>query len=150
MVYQESKFIPDLESWAGAKGLMQLMPETAKRFGVKDRNDPEESLEAATKIIKILWDRFGDVPDSTERIKFTMASYNCGYGHVVDARALAKSEGLNPNIWDNNVDDTILKLSYPESYNKDIIKNGYVRGVEPYTYVKQIFNRFENYSQFIE
>lgn len=150
MVYQESKFIPDLESWAGAKGLMQLMPETAKRFGVKDRTDPEESLEAATKIIKILWDRFEDVPDSTERIKFTMASYNCGYGHVVDARALAKSEGLNPNIWDNNVDDTILKLSYPESYNKDIIKNGYVRGVEPYTYVKQIFNRFENYSQFIE
>ncbi len=150
MVYQESKFNPELESWAGAKGLMQLMPVTAERYGVDDRSNPEESMKAATSVIKVLWDRFEDVPDTIDRIKLTMASYNCGYGHVVDARALAKSEKLNPNIWDGNVAESMLKLSYPENYNKSIIKHGYVRGVEPFTYVKQVFDRYDRYLQLIE
>ena len=150
MVFQESKFIPDLESWAGAKGLMQLMPVAADKYGVEDRTNPEESMQAATKIIRVLYDRFENVPDTTERIKFTMASYNCGYGHVEDARALAKSEKLNPNVWDGNVAESILKLSYPENYNKSIIKHGYVRGVEPFTYVKQVFDRYDRYTQLIE
>lgn len=150
MVFQESKFIPDLESWAGAKGLMQLMPVAAERYGVEDRTHPEESMKAATKIIQVLYNRFEDVPDSTERIKFTMASYNCGYGHVEDARALARSEKLNPNVWDGNVAESMLKLSYPENYNKPLVKHGYVRGVEPFTYVKQVFDRFDRYTQFIE
>jgi len=150
MVFQESKFNPDLESWAGAKGLMQLMPGTAERFGVKDRSDPEQSIEAATKVLKILWDRFEEIPDSVQRIKFSMASYNCGYGHVEDARNLARAEKLDPNKWDKNVEESILKLSYPENYNKSVIKYGYVRGVEPYTFVKEIFDRFDNYALFIE
>ncbi len=150
MVFQESKFNPGLESWAGAKGLMQLMPSTAESYGVDDRSNPEQSLEAATKVIKVLWDRFEDVPDTLERIKFTMAAYNCGYGHVVDARTLTRREKLNPNIWDENVAEAILKLSYPENYNRASIKHGYVRGVEPFTYVKQVFDRYENYAQFIE
>jgi len=150
MVFQESKFNPDLESWAGAKGLMQLMPSTAERYDVTDRSDPKQSLEAATKIIQVLWNRFEDVPDSTNRIKFTMASYNCGYGHVVDARALTKSENLDQDVWDGNVAESMLKLSYPENYNKPTVKHGYVRGVEPFTYVKQVFDRFDRYIQLIE
>ena len=150
MVFQESKFMPDLESWAGAKGLMQLMPRTAERFGVNDRTDPAQSIRGGTEILELLWDRFEDIPDSIQRIKFTMASYNCGYGHVVDARTLALEEGLDMYRWDNNVEETILKLSYPEYYNKPSIKYGYVRGVEPFTYVRQVFDRFVNYSHFIE
>ena len=150
MVYQESKFNPDLESWAGAKGLMQLMPVTAERYGVEDRSDPEQSMKAATEVIEVLWNRLEDVPDTTDRIKLTMAAYNCGYGHIEDARALAKSEKLNPNIWEGNVAEAILKLSYPENYNKPIVKHGYVRGVEPFTYVKQVFDRYEMYTQLIE
>ncbi len=150
MVFQESKFQPDLESWAGAKGLMQLMPRTAERFGVTDRTDPVQSIRGGTEILELLWGRFVDIPDSVQRIKFTMASYNCGYGHVVDARTLAFEEGLDMYRWDNNVEESILKLSYPEYYNKPSIKYGYVRGVEPYTYVRQVFDRFVNYSHFIE
>lgn len=150
MVYQESKFNPELESWAGAKGIMQLMPRTAERFGVTDRSDPEQSIRAGTEILELLWDRFIDIPDSIQRIKFTMAAYNCGYGHVVDARSLAYEEGLDMYRWDENVEESILKLSYPEYYNKPIIKYGYVRGVEPYTYIRQVFDRFKNYSHFIE
>lgn len=150
MIFQESKFNPNLESWAGAKGLMQLMPETADKYGVTDRSDPKESIEAATRIIRVLWDRFEDIPDTTQRIKFTMASYNCGYGHVVDARTLARKDKLDPKVWDGNVAESMLKLSYPENYNKSFIKSGYVRGVEPFTYVKQVFDRYDNYIQFIE
>ncbi|MFV0593071.1 MAG: transporter substrate-binding domain-containing protein [Draconibacterium sp.] len=150
MVFQESKFKPDLESWAGAKGLMQLMPGTAERFGVKDRTDPTQSIEAATEILQILWDRFDEIPDSIQRIKFTMASYNCGYGHVEDARNLAREDKLDPNKWDKNVEESILKLSYPENYSKKVVKYGYVRGVEPYTFVKEIFDRFDNYALVIE
>ena len=128
MVFQESKFQPDLESWAGAKGLMQLMPRTAERFGVTDRTDPVQSIRGGTEILELLWGRFVDIPDSVQRIKFTMASYNCGYGHVVDARTLAFEEGLDMYRWDNNVEESILKLSYPEYYNKPSIKYGYVRG----------------------
>ena len=150
MVFQESKFNPGLESWAGAQGLMQLMPGTAERFGVKDRTDPVQSMDAATKILELLWDRFEDIPDSVQRIKFTMAAYNCGYGHVEDARNLAKLDKLDPNTWDKNVEESILKLSYPENYNKSVVKYGYVRGVEPYTYVKEVFARYENYTLFLE
>ncbi|MFV0266492.1 MAG: transporter substrate-binding domain-containing protein [Draconibacterium sp.] len=150
MVFQESKFNPGLESWAGAQGLMQLMPGTAERFGVKDRTDPVQSMDAATKILELLWDRFEDIPDSVQRIKFTMAAYNCGYGHVEDARNLAKLDKLDPNTWDKNVEESILKLSYPENYNKSVVKYGYVRGVEPYTYVKEVFARYENYALFLE
>lgn len=150
MVFQESKFNPELESWAGARGLMQLMPGTAERFGVKDRTDPVQSMDAATKILELLWGRFEEIPDSVQRIKFTMAAYNCGYGHVEDARNLAKLDKLDPDTWDKNVEESILKLSYPENYNKSVVKYGYVRGVEPYTYVKEVFARYENYTLFLE
>ncbi len=150
LIYQESKFNPESESWAGAKGLLQMMPKTAERFGVKDLANAEESLKGGTGVLKLLWDRFDDVQDTTQRIKFTIASYNCGYGHVKDARFLAQQEELDSTLWDDNVEKMILKLSYPENYNKPGIKYGYVRGIESFNYVQQIFNRFEHYEQLVE
>lgn len=149
LVYQESRFDPKANSWAGANGLMQMMPATAKHLGVKDRSDPEESLEGGTKYLDILWERFEQVEDSIQRVKFTLAAYNCGYNHVVDAQSLARDEKLNPNIWDDNVEDMILKLSYREYYTKPFVKFGYVRGREPYLYVEDIFERYEHYKQLI-
>lgn len=150
LVYQESKFNPESESWAGAKGLMQMMPNTAERFDVTDRTNPEQSIKGGTGVLKLLWDRFDEVPDSVQRIKLAMASYNCGYGHVKDAQFLATKEGLDSNRWDSNVEEMILKLSYPENYNKEGVEYGYVRGIEPVTYVKQIFSRYDHYKQFVE
>ena len=150
MIYQESRFNPVSESWAGAKGLMQMMPQTAERYGVEDRTDPEDNLEGATKVLKVLWDRFIDIPDSVQRIKFTMAAYNCGYSHVIDARTLAEEDGIDSYRWDECVEESMLKLSYPENYNKPFIKYGYVRGIEPVSYVKQIFSRYEHYTQLLE
>lgn len=150
IIYQESKFNPESESWAGAQGLMQMMPATAKRFNVEDLTDPEENLAGGTRLLELLWNRFDEIPDSIQRIKLTLASYNCGYSHVVDAQKLAQKMGVKSDVWDENVEEMILKLSYPENYNKPFIEHGYVRGIEPFTYVKQIFSRYEHYTQFIE
>lgn len=150
LVYQESRFIPEAGSWAGAKGLMQLMPATAEELGVEDRLDPQQNVEGGTRFLNKLWNDFEEIQDSVQRIKFTMAAYNCGFYHVADARRLAVTDNLDPNVWDGNIENIILDLSYPETYNRPEVKYGYVRGIEPFTYVKQIFERYEHYTQFIE
>jgi len=108
LIYKESRFNPKASSWAGANGLMQIMPVTAKQLGIENRADPEDNIKGGTKFLNILWHRFEDIEDSTQRIKFSMASFNCGYNHVVDARNLAKEENVDPNVWDNNVEEIIL------------------------------------------
>ncbi len=148
-VYQESHFDPKTTSWTGAHGLLQLMPRTAESLGVKDTSDPDQSLWGGTKYLKKMLDRFEDIPDSLQKIKFCMAAFNCGYGHVRDAQRLAKLEGVDSLKWDDNVEEMILKLSYEENYSKPGINYGYVRGIEPHTYVKQIFTRYEHYLRFI-
>jgi membrane-bound lytic murein transglycosylase F len=149
-IYQESRFDPQASSWAGAGGLMQIMPSMADDLGIENRMNPEQSIEGGARYIKRLWENFEEVEDSVQRIKFTLASYNCGYYHVLDARTLAEMNNLDPNRWDDNVEEMILELSYPDNYNKEGIKYGYVRGIEPYTYVRQIFERFEHYRKFIK
>ena len=149
-IYQESKFDPKAKSWAGAKGLMQIMPPTAKELGIKDATDPVQSIRGGTTYLSQIYDRFTDIPDEIDRIKFTLASFNCGYGHLRDAQRLAGENQLNPLVWEDNVDKMLLALRFPKNYNKEIIKYGYVRGTEPFIYVEQIFERFQHYKQFID
>lgn len=150
LVYQESRFEPGASSWAEAEGLMQIMPATAAELGIEDRSDPEQSLRGGTKYLSQMYRNFESVPDSLERIKFTMAAFNAGLGHVEDAQRLALKRGLNPNIWEGNVEKMILALSYPKNFRDPVVRYGYLRGIEPYTYVGQIFERYGHYSQFIE
>lgn len=150
LVYQESGFKPKAKSWAGAKGLMQIMPITAKELGVSNRNDPEQSLKGGTRYLKKLYKRFDEIPDSLQRIKLTMAAYNCGYSHVKDAQFLAEQKNLDPLVWNENVEEMILALSEPSNYQIPGVKFGYVNGIEPVTYVDQIFKRYEHYIKFIE
>lgn len=149
LVYQESQFDPNARSWAKAKGLMQLMPATARELGVQNRSNPKQNLSGGTAYLAALYERWEAIPDSIQRIKFTLASYNCGYHHVVDAQRLARMQDKDPNRWDENVENALLKLSYPNYYNKDEMEYGYVRGIEPVTYVEQIFERYEHYRQLI-
>jgi len=148
-VYQESRFDPVAKSWAGAKGLMQVMPATAKSLGIKDISDPKESIRGGTDYLDLLYKRFTDIPDTRNRMIFSMASYNCGYGHVRDAQRLAEENELDPTIWLDHVEKMVLALSLPKNYNQPFIKHGYVRGAEPALYIKQIFERYDHYKQFI-
>ena len=148
-VYQESRFDANATAWTGARGLMQLMPSTAEELGVSDPSQPEQSLEGGVRYLHQLRGAFEEIPDSLQQIKFTLAAYNCGLGHVQDARRLAATRGLDPDRWDQNVDQMILALSYPKNYYNEVVQYGYLRGVEPYRYVKQIFERYAHYESLI-
>ncbi|MFT4849720.1 MAG: membrane-bound lytic murein transglycosylase F [Sediminicola sp.] len=148
-VYQESRFNPDAESWSGAVGLMQIMPATAESLGIEDTSDPTESIRGGAKYLNQMYKRFDNITDTLNRTKLSLASYNCGYGHVRDAQRLAEANGLDPSIWNDHVEKMVLALRLPKNYNKPFIKYGYVRGTEPVAYVEQIFERYNHFKQFI-
>ncbi len=151
MIYQESRFNPDVRSWAGAYGLMQLMPQTAARFGVDSTSTPNDNIRAGVKFIGWLNEQFEDVvPEKSERIKFILASYNVGYGHVRDAMRLAEKYKKDPLKWDENVDFYLLNKSNPEYFEDPVVQFGYCRGYEPYNYVYDILNRYEQYKFLIK
>ncbi len=150
LIYQESNFKNEASAWSGAAGLMQLMPGTAKDMGVKNRLDALENIRGGTRYLKTIYDAFYEITDSVQRVKFTLAAYNCGYFHVKDAQKLATLNQLDPDVWDGQVDKMILALTYPQNYNKKEIKYGYVRGQEPFNYVVEIFKRYDHYIRFID
>ena len=149
IIYVESKFNSYATSSQGARGLMQIMPPTARDLGIKDVTDPVDNIRGGTRYLKQMWNRWEEIPDSVQRMKFTLASYNCGYGHVKDAQNLAAKHGEDPKNWDESVKKYLLKLSYPEYYNDEVVRYGYARGIEPVTYVKQIMARYEHYRELI-
>jgi membrane-bound lytic murein transglycosylase F len=150
LIYQESQFNIDAKSWAGARGLMQMMPGTAKELGVNNIRDPRDNIAGGSAYLKKMFDRFTEVNDTIQRTKFAMAAYNCGYSHVRDAQKLAEFRELDPLTWDANVAEMIRALSFPQNYNLDFVKFGYVNGKEPYNYVDQIFKRYDHYTRFIQ
>lgn len=150
LIYQESRFKNEVSSWSGAAGLMQMMPATAKEMGVADRLDPKDNIRGGARYLKKIYEGFDKITDTEQRIKFTLASYNCGYFHVKDAQKLAQLNQLDPNVWEGNVDQMILALTYPQNFNKEEIKYGYVRGQEPFNYVVDIFNRYDHFVRFID
>ena len=148
LIYQESRFRSNASSWAGAQGLMQLMPAAAREVGLKSVYTPKNNIEAGTRYLTLLSDIWAHIEDTTQRIKFVMASYNCGYGHVKDAVRLAEKFGDDPDKWDNNVENYILKLNSEKYYTMPVVNNGFVRGREPYEYVREIFLRYRHYKKF--
>ena len=150
LVYQESQFKPNAKSWVGAYGLMQLMPTVLQKYGLDSTATAEQQIEAGIKHLKYKLRQVPDeITDSTERIKFTLASYNSGIGHVLDARRLTEKYGSNPNVWDNNVAEYILKLSNKKYYHDSVVYYGYTRGVETYNLVSEVMYRYEQYKNLI-
>ena len=147
--FQESRFRPAARSWAGAAGLLQLMPKTAKEFGVTNPLDPEDNVQGACKFLKWLeryWEK--RIPDDGERIKFVLASYNTGAGHVEDAQRLAEKYGGNPQKWED-VAYWLLQKSTQKYSSDEVVKFGFCRGLEPVNYVTNILERFDHYKQFV-
>ena len=144
LIYQESRFKLDLESEKGAFGLMQLMPVVMERYGIDYDATPEQQLHAAGQLITYLDNCLDNkVADSTERVKFVLAAYNAGLGHVYDAQRLAQKYGAAPDVWDNNVDYYILNKS--KYKNDTCCHSGFLRGTETYRFVEEVLDRFYQY-----
>ncbi|MDF1575137.1 MAG: transporter substrate-binding domain-containing protein [Bacteroidales bacterium] len=150
VIFQESRFNPEAVSWAGAFGLMQLMPITAGSYGITPDSPPEEQIRAGASFIKWLDERFDEViTDPDERIKFVLASYNIGLGHIQDARRLAERYNSDPDRWFGSVDEWLLKKSDPDYYSDPVVRHGFARGIETYNFVKDIMNRYEHYKNIV-
>lgn len=144
--YQESGFDPRAVSWAGACGLLQLMPATAARFGLGTNQlyDAESNVATATRYLSYLNKLFADVGHPAERISFVLAAYNGGEGHVRDAMALARRDGRDATRW-NVVEPYVVGLSEPRYYRDPLVRFGYLRGSETADYVRQIQSRWASY-----
>lgn len=150
LIYQESRFIPDVVSAAGAYGLMQIMPETGKNFGIDIKSSPVNNIRAGIKYINWLHGIFDKrIPDPQERMKFILASYNAGPGHVLDAMKLAEKHGQDPTIWNDNVAVWLQRKSDPLYYRDEVVKNGYFTGKESVAFVSEVLGRYEHYKNII-
>jgi membrane-bound lytic murein transglycosylase F len=150
LICQESRFDPAVESGRGAYGLMQIMPETAQAMGIDITTSPEENIRAGIKYINRLHSIFDKkVSDPEERIRFILAAYNAGPGHVLDAMKLAAKNGMDPQKWEGNVEVWMLKKSKPEYYNDSVVKSGYFKGVESVNFVSEVMNRYEHYRNMV-
>ncbi|MCY4603273.1 MAG: membrane-bound lytic murein transglycosylase MltF [Gemmatimonadetes bacterium] len=142
-MYQESKFDPQATSWVGARGLMQIMPVTGRELGFTDLHDPEENIHAGVKYLSQLANRFDPQIPIEERMRFALAAYNVGYGHVLDARRLARENGWNPDRWFGNVEQAMRLLAKPAYYKR--ARYGFCRCGQPVHYVGNIQNMYDAY-----
>jgi membrane-bound lytic murein transglycosylase F len=150
LVCQESRFQDDAVSHTGAYGLMQILPSTGENLGIDIKSSPRNNMKAGTKYINLLESLFLErIPDENERLRFILAAYNAGPGHVLDAMALARKNGMDPEKWDGNVAVWMLKKSEPQYYNDSVVKNGYFRGTESVAFVSDILDRYHHYKNII-
>lgn len=149
-VYQESRFQPRARSWAGAMGLLQLMPGTARELGVDAPFDPEQNIRGGARYLATLSRQWAEtIGDPEQRLRFVLASYNAGRGHVLDAQRLAVAHGDDQTAW-NDVAYWLLQKSRRPVYTHPVVRHGFVRGLEPVTYVGRILDLYGNYRQLVD
>jgi membrane-bound lytic murein transglycosylase F len=141
--YQESLFDPAARSWAGASGLFQLLPSTGLELGFEDLTNPETGIHAGVRYMHEILGRLEPRVPLKHRLRFALAAYNAGFGHLQDARRLAAEEGLDPDKWFGHTEKAMLLLSQPRYYQR--ARYGYVRGSETVRYVSEIQNRYDHY-----
>lgn len=143
--YTESRFNPYIEGFGGSYGMMQFMPNTGPRYGVYPDSPPSVQIEGGAKKVAADLKNWSMIPDEDQRIKFALASYNSGRGHVEDARRLAIKYGLNGNIWDDHVEKMLFNLSKQEYYRDEVVKSGAAKGGQTNNYVKKVFARYKEW-----
>lgn len=144
MIAQESSFNPNSKSWAGAVGLMQIMPQfvDSTAYDELDLYDPLTNIREGSRIIKEHLDHYSYLDSTQQQWAFALATYNVGLGHMADARRLAIDQNKNPNDWDA-VSNALLKLMQRRYYQR--ARHGFARGIEPVQYVEEIMNRYRTY-----
>ncbi len=135
--YQESHWNAKAKSFTGVRGLMMLTRRTAKMLGIKNRLNPKQSIIGGTRHLKQMIKFVPKGVEGENRLKFALAAYNIGMGHIRDAQKLAKKLGLNQNVWSDL--KIVLPLLSQKKYYRTL-KFGYARGAEPVKYVESIYN----------
>lgn len=149
LVYEESQFDSRAVSWAGAIGLMQLMPATGAYFKARNLFDPMDNLRAGTEYIRFVDREWREIEDRPMRLKFILASYNVGFGHVRDAQKLASKYGAKPNVWEGNVEKYLALKSERRYYNDPVTSYGYCNGPVAVRYTRNILDRYKLYREVI-
>lgn len=139
--YQESHWNPRAVSPTGVRGMMMLTLPTAKSVGVKNRLDPEQSIRGGTDYLRKMIRRIPDSIEDHEKVWFALASYNLGFGHLMDARRLTKQQGGSPDAW-SDVKQRLPLLRQRKYYKQT--RYGYARGDEALNYVENIRRYYQS------
>jgi len=144
--YQESHWNPHAKSPTGVRGMMMLTLDTADYVGIKNRLDPNQSVKGGAKYLSQLIKRLPATIHEEEKVWFALASYNIGYGHLMDARRITTMKKQNANSW-SDVKENLPLLHQRKWYKKT--RYGYARGREAQHYVNNIRQYVETLNWFI-
>lgn len=133
--YQESKWDPRAVSDDGAQGLMMLTADTAQAMGIKNRDDPRQSIFAGARYLAQVREMIPDRIPEPDRTWLTIAAYNVGFGHLEDARIITQALGKDPDSW-TEVRARLPLLAQDRWYTR--ARRGYARGWEPVQFVDRI------------
>ena len=145
IIYQESRFIPDLVGFGGSYGVMQMMPVTCERYGITDSSTVEEQIWAGAKYISFLCNIFRDKVDTADLYYFVAGAYNSGPGHILDAMALCEKYGEDPTRWETTA-EYLIRKSHKEYYRDEVVKCGYYPGKHTVNYVDQVMTRYNGFT----
>ena len=148
LMFQESKFLPNANSYSGAKGVMQIIGTTAKLMGLRDAKNVEKSIDAGVRYLSYLRSKFDNSILLHDRMWFAVASYNSGYTRLKRARQLAVEMGLDKNKWFQNVELAMLSMAKPYKKNGKKVRN--CRCGQTVVYVRDIRTRYFNYLRLTE
>lgn len=146
-IYTESRFDARAASPSGAVGLMQIMPKTAKDLGIINVVDPDLNITGGVTYLQQQQKRIQGNVDDFNRLCFALASYNGGYGHLLDARKLAEKIGKNPDVWFGNVAAAYRVLKDHEHASE--LSYGRCDGNAIADYVNNIMLRYLNYELYL-
>ncbi len=144
--YQESHWNPNAKSPTGVRGMMMLTLDTANYVGIKNRLDVEQSIKGGAKYLSQLIKRLPDSIHDDEKVWFALASYNLGYGHLMDTRRITTMKKQDPNSW-SDVKDNLPLLHQQKWYKRT--RYGYARGREAQHYVNNIRQYLETLNWFV-
>lgn len=149
VIYTESCFHEDKESTSGAFGVMQLMPITAKHYGISEEASTKEQITVGRKLLQFLGKELKQrMKDTTDLKRFSLASYNAGLGHIQDARRLAIKKSVDQDKW-SEIAPIMLQMSNPSYYNDPAVLHGRFRGQESVNYVNKITYIYKSYKALI-
>ena len=142
VAFTESRFDPRARSRFGARGLMQLLPATGRRVGIRNISRPRGNVFAGARYLRRLMKAFDeDGVEPRQQVLFALAAYNSGVGHIGDARMLAPRIGKDPNRWFDHVEEALRLKQIPRWHRRT--RFGYARARETVAYVRRVQANYE-------